>query len=188
MEALDEVLEAWSRLDQRTQKEYAHWVEPMATALTPGEAVLGIIRVVMFEVDRYGSQKAHGGLLALTDRRLLFVTFTGMLRREMRSLEIPYPSISGINVQKAGPWMVEVSSYAGEYQFSPGGSGRAARDEAHSLGNYIRQCIDDYMTRASQPIASADPMDQLRKLAELRDAGVVTEEEFAIKKAQLLDL
>ena len=30
-------------------------------------------------------------------------------------------------------------------------------------------------------------MEQLKKLGELRDAGVVTEEEFAAKKSQLLD-
>lgn len=31
-----------------------------------------------------------------------------------------------------------------------------------------------------------DPIDQLRKLAELRDAGIVTDDEFTAKKAQLL--
>ncbi|MBM0255754.1 SHOCT domain-containing protein [Micromonospora sp. 4G55] len=36
----------------------------------------------------------------------------------------------------------------------------------------------------SQP----DPLDQLRKLAELRDAGIVTAEEFEAKKRQLLGL
>jgi hypothetical protein len=35
--------------------------------------------------------------------------------------------------------------------------------------------------------AAPDPVEQIKKLAELRDAGVVTEEEFAAKKAQLLD-
>lgn len=31
-------------------------------------------------------------------------------------------------------------------------------------------------------VAGIDPLDQLRKLAELRDAGVISEEEFAGKK------
>jgi hypothetical protein len=34
--------------------------------------------------------------------------------------------------------------------------------------------------------ASSDPAEQLRKLGELRDAGVLTEEEFSAKKADLL--
>jgi Short C-terminal domain len=33
----------------------------------------------------------------------------------------------------------------------------------------------------------ADPLDQLERLAKLRDAGVVTPEEFAAKKAELLE-
>lgn len=36
------------------------------------------------------------------------------------------------------------------------------------------------------PPAAADPMEQLRRLGELRDAGVLTEPEFAAKKAELL--
>lgn len=38
---------------------------------------------------------------------------------------------------------------------------------------------------ASAPTAT-DPMERLRKLAELRDAGVVTPAEFEAKKAELL--
>lgn len=39
---------------------------------------------------------------------------------------------------------------------------------------------------AGAPAAAADPLEQIRALAELRDAGVLTEAEFEAKKAQLL--
>lgn len=39
---------------------------------------------------------------------------------------------------------------------------------------------------APAPAATADPIDQLRRLGELRDAGIVTEAEFAAKKAEIL--
>jgi len=35
-------------------------------------------------------------------------------------------------------------------------------------------------------LQAADPLEQLRKLGELRDAGVLSEEEFAAKKADIL--
>jgi hypothetical protein len=40
----------------------------------------------------------------------------------------------------------------------------------------------------AQPAAdsSSDPLDEIRKLAELRDQGILTEQEFAAKKAELL--
>ena len=41
-------------------------------------------------------------------------------------------------------------------------------------------------TPAATP-AEPDLTDQIRKLGELRDAGILTEEEFQAKKAQLLD-
>jgi hypothetical protein len=36
------------------------------------------------------------------------------------------------------------------------------------------------------PAAAPDPLDQLRKLAELRDAGIVTQQEFGAQKARIL--
>jgi putative oligomerization/nucleic acid binding protein len=40
------------------------------------------------------------------------------------------------------------------------------------------------------PVAVEEPdmYEQLRKLAELKDAGILTEEEFAAKKAKILDI
>jgi hypothetical protein len=40
-------------------------------------------------------------------------------------------------------------------------------------------------TPAAAPMAP-DPIEQLRRLGELRDAGILTEEEFATKKAEIL--
>jgi Short C-terminal domain len=37
------------------------------------------------------------------------------------------------------------------------------------------------------PAPAADPIEQLTKLGELRDTGVLTEEEFAAQKAKLLN-
>jgi len=42
------------------------------------------------------------------------------------------------------------------------------------------------LPQQAPPRATADPFDQIRKLAELRDAGLLTTEEFESKKADLL--
>ncbi len=41
-------------------------------------------------------------------------------------------------------------------------------------------------TPGPTPAGGPDPIDQLRRLGELRDAGIVTDEEFAAKKAEIL--
>jgi Short C-terminal domain len=43
-----------------------------------------------------------------------------------------------------------------------------------------------YTEAPPQAAAPADPIAQLKELAELRDSGVLTEEEFAAQKAKLL--
>jgi hypothetical protein len=40
--------------------------------------------------------------------------------------------------------------------------------------------------QAAAPAGGADPIEQLKQLGELRDKGVLTEEEFAAQKAKLL--
>ncbi|AGL18434.1 SHOCT domain-containing protein [Actinoplanes sp. N902-109] len=40
--------------------------------------------------------------------------------------------------------------------------------------------------RTEPPPRPADPIDQLRRLGELRDLGILTDDEFAAKKAELL--
>ena len=40
--------------------------------------------------------------------------------------------------------------------------------------------------QAAAPSSAADPIEQLKELGELRDKGVLTEEEFAAQKAKIL--
>ena len=42
--------------------------------------------------------------------------------------------------------------------------------------------------RTSPPASASDPYEELKKLKELLDMGIITQEEFDIKKIQLLDL
>ena len=49
-----------------------------------------------------------------------------------------------------------------------------------------RQKMEDMVRKAQFERASADTDDNLRKLSDLHDAGVLTDEEFEAKKAQLL--
>ena len=44
------------------------------------------------------------------------------------------------------------------------------------------------LARASVPVGAADPYAELERLAELRDRGIVTEEEFTANKRHLLGL
>jgi len=69
-------------------------------------------------------------------------------------------------------------------------SGRvAARQHAGAHGPSAKAHTTNakgHGTHAKPGMITDEAMDQLKKLAELRDAGVLTEKEFAAKKAKLL--
>ena len=53
------------------------------------------------------------------------------------------------------------------------------------LSQYIRERINQPKT-ISQPIQANDPLEQLKKLKDLFDSGIITETEFETKKQELL--
>lgn len=66
-----------------------------------------------------------------------------------------------------------------------------ARMAAHTLANTHHYTSGAHPAAAQPPMqppapAPIDPMEQLTKLGQLRDAGVLTDEEFATKKAEIL--
>lgn len=62
-------------------------------------------------------------------------------------------------------------------------SNRVSRRQAN---RWAAQEEQQYAAAAPAPAPAADPIAQLKELAELKDQGVLTEEEFAAQKAKLL--
>ncbi len=66
-------------------------------------------------------------------------------------------------------------------------SNRVSRRQANRWAEQEPQQAPAYEEAPPQaPPPAADPIEQLTKLGELRDNGVLTEEEFAAQKAKLL--
>lgn len=95
-------------------------------------------------------------------------------------------SVSSVQAKKDGLMYTKVSVFASgnviDFRFG--------HDEAQRFKDAIQKLLlDPAAAGGGAPTPTApDNLDQLKKLAELRDAGVVSEEEFEAKKKQLLDL
>ena len=59
--------------------------------------------------------------------------------------------------------------------------------EGTEIGDYVRSRLHKAPEPIASPTSTVDPMEQLRKLGELRDAGVLTPEGFEQKKRELLE-
>ncbi|MGW6376228.1 SHOCT domain-containing protein [Rhodococcus sp. NPDC055112] len=131
-----------------------------------------------------GIYDGNQGMLVLTTQRLFFFN-KSMLGAQVEEFDISAIGSLG-HAQKLGGEVISISI-----------SGRAAeiKQVAPGRGETFIQAFRQVKANlggASATVAAAassaapDLADQIRKLAELRDLGVLSEEEFAAKKAELL--
>lgn len=135
----------------------------------------------------------------VTDRRVIFRT--GFVAK--RGVEIPLDRITNIDFQQ-GP--IERMIGAGDLDIQSAGRDGSSHFEdvrhpdavQQEIYRQIEQRDQHRADRNASAIATAigdqapaaaegDPTEQLRRLAALRDEGVITAEEFEAKKADLLD-
>jgi hypothetical protein len=111
--------------------------------------------------------------------------------------EILIRQISSIQFKNAGMWTngyIQISFLGG--QEAKGGLFQATQDENTVVFNSsqqssferIRAAIEERMTLLESGEKRISYLDELERLASLRDKGIITEEEFNAKKQQLLDL
>lgn len=152
-------------------------VEQARPHLEAGEQIEGVVQGA-YDTKIGGKATVRSGILMATDRRLVFFA-KKLVGYDLESF--PYASISSF----------EASKGLSGHSFRFAASGNDVRLKWINAGQ-VDQFVGLVRSRAGQrPSAAptqADPMDQLRKLAELRDAGIVSPAEFEAKKSQLLGL
>ncbi|MDR7170501.1 hypothetical protein J2W56_004252 [Nocardia kruczakiae] len=126
-----------------------------------------------------GTYERHQGIVVLTDTRLLFI-FHGVLGQ--RKEDFPLRSINSVQT-KAG-------IVTGELRiFSSGNTATISDIRKADLGP-LADTLRQMMARGhhEQPAAApvSDTAEQIRKLAELHEAGILTDDEFTAKKQDLL--
>ena len=109
------------------------------------------------------------------------------LSRAKQDVEVtPVRAISSVQAKKDGMLYTKVTAFASGNNIDF----RFGHDEAQRFKDVLMQLVlQGPAAPPAAPAAAAQPdvMDQLKKLGELRDAGVLTDEEFTAKKADLLD-
>ncbi|MGY1632234.1 PH domain-containing protein [Geodermatophilus sp. SYSU D01186] len=158
-------------------------IEQAREHLEPGEVIKGAVQGT-YETKIMGSETVRTGILVATDRRVVFYAkkFTGY---DLESF--PYGNISSFE-QGKNMMGHNITFYASgnrvHVKWIPTDENlvrlteevKAAMNAKHVMGQPAPQVA------APQP----DIMGQLKQLGELRDAGILTQEEFDTKKAELL--
>ncbi|WP_202879207.1 SHOCT domain-containing protein [Nocardioides cynanchi] len=147
--------------------------------LAPVAAYLSDDETVRYVV--LGTHERGGGVLVLTDRRLLF-----FLRRVMTpTLDLRLGAISSVTTS-SGFSTGEVAMDVGKDVVAVT---RITRVDLEPLAHAIRRAVlaAPGEPEAAEGASGTDPFEAMEKLAHLRDTGVLTEAEFAAKKQELLD-
>lgn len=145
----------------------------------------------------------RNGKIVLFDDHLIikrgakgFLLGGGMLRGDKT---IPYSSIVAVQFKKSGMTMgyIQFSLMGGNE--AKGGLMQSVTDENtvnfQSWGGNInedfmelKKLVEEKMRQSKSQSHHSSSLDELSKLAKLKESGVITDEEFQKKKTQLLDI
>lgn len=161
-------------------KETPHYLHFTQTKLRPGETPLLFLEGWIGEMMGQGKKAQQNGCFVLTDQRAVFCR-KGMMGEVFQAM--PLEKISS----------VETKSSMGYRVLSMHTSHDEMRFKTFEQASLFEQTYNRLEDLRHQPSVSAggepqpdSPVDVIRKLAELRDAGVLSEEEFSAKKQELL--
>ncbi|MCS7386883.1 MAG: PH domain-containing protein [archaeon GB-1867-005] len=159
--------------------------------LMPGEEVLFVARQSRFKP---GGSLATPNAIYITNRRVIFRN-PKLFGLKKNYVDIDYRDISNIRVKK-GIFSTEIylkSRFLSDEVRLPAIDKEAANQVIVYIRKGIRgelpgQIISEKMTEPviETPKKKEDPLELLEKLARLKEAGIITEEEFQEKKKKLL--
>lgn len=150
-------------------------LKDVQTHLEPGEKIIASV-LGAYESKIMGKDTVRNGVFVATDNRIVFYG------KKMMGYDLevfPYSNISSIEMNK-GMMGHTISFFA---------SGNKVKMKWINIGdipgfvNHVKQHIGKKSESTAVSVSGAD---ELKKFAELRDAGVISAEEFDAKKKQIL--
>ncbi|MBB6452253.1 hypothetical protein HNQ94_000698 [Salirhabdus euzebyi] len=139
------------------------------------ECVLGA-----YETEILGNDSVRNGIFIATDKRVVFYA------KKLTGYELESFPLENISSFESGKGMLghKISFFAS------GNKVKMKWIQGENVQDFISYVRDNMGKRqsSSAPSESSNSVDELRQLAELRDAGIITEEEFTQKKKQVLGI
>lgn len=173
MPTLQEVEQQLKSLDGWSKWLGKREMQALPSILWPDEKIEGGIQ---------GLYNSRQGMLISTDRRLIFVEKSMLGRLTVE--DFPYDKITSIQYE-TGWALGSVKIYASGNRAD---ITHIAKDQVQPFAESVRARISGGGTAQAGTVAASvgDLLPQLERLATLKNAGALTDEEFAAAKAKLL--
>ena len=173
--------------------------EEIKVLISPDEKVLYVAKQKGSKFKPDLTKRIFPGMMVVTDRRILRMQPKGLVRGALgmrESMDYPYEDMKSMYLERGAfrstlkiTWKSHLDK----------GHEPAIKDvdkeEAEAIYGIVREILAKQSTRptaapvviSAQPAQAAeDPIQQLEKLAKLKEAGVISEAEFQEKKKELL--
>lgn len=175
-------------LDCKPQNEFANKseVKKIDEYLDPGEKVHFLARSAgeRFEIDGDVVDDVLAQRTAATDKRLVIKKKKNPFGYESQSIR--YENISSVDLSSGlvkTKLRIETSSKV--YGI---GVGKLSDDAAEAMCDFVRTKMSQARKSSSVSKSSEDdPLDKLERLRDLKEDGVISEDEFDKKKSELLE-
>lgn len=118
--------------------------------------------------------------LYVTDKRVIVHRIEGFMKNV--KTEIPISSISSINTG--------VKGLSASIEIVASNNSASVEKMYLHIAEEIKRLVDSLINKSfssAEPVGQVGLAEQLKKFAELRDAGILTEDEFQLQKAKLLN-
>lgn len=161
-------------------KQNKHVKAFTAAHIKPNENVLAYAEGYIGEMMGSGDKKQHNGSLIVTEQRVCFYR-KGILGEVLETM--PVKSITSIERKSVlGHRTIVIHTSNDELSFKT-----LKKDEEASVHDAIERVRDSVSKPVNENTAvSNDPFEKLKKLKNLNEQGILSDDEFEAKKAELM--
>ncbi|WP_281223076.1 PH domain-containing protein [Photobacterium sanguinicancri] len=160
-------------------KELKHVTKFKENHLNSGESVIAWGEGYIGEMMGKGDKTQHNGALLVTEHRVAFYR-KGFIGEVLET--IPLKNITSIERKSAlGHRTIRVHTSHDDLEFKT-----FSKEQEQDLISAIESGRETTDEKSTVTTSTESNIDKIKKLAELKDAGILTEQEFEDKKAQLL--
>ncbi len=175
---------------QKPKKEEIKKGNPKRVPVNSSTINPNTIKVQFFEsmpgrVSLGNNKSFINGVLEIMDNEIVIHKKSYWRGKDRGTKHIRYDKITSIDYDKSkilSPASIQIYLSSVEYSF------RSHDKRLESFYERIRQKFDEAQNQETNAITNSSPLDELKKLNELKEMGIVTDEEFELKKKQLLGL
>ncbi|QJB69402.1 SHOCT domain-containing protein [Parasphingorhabdus halotolerans] len=161
-------------------KSNKHLENFRASKLKPSETIHGHLDGWIGDMMGKGDKKQHNGQFVLTDERACFYR-KGILGEVFETM--PLSKITSVeSLSRMGYRVLRLHTSNDELAFKT----FEEKDYFDETYNKLEEIRNQPASNSTASSVTEDIPDQIKKLADLKDAGILTDNEFEAKKAELL--